>query len=204
MNTNFFFAGNDNFNRFRISSFHPAQLTKYSNWHSWAIKYHEQHCFEMRETSGTFLDQKTKGLKLGFFRDSPLPESVRIYPPSKRSHIPPHKRKPEQKQKQGQLNGVATQNPGDVRFVEAFLSASVSGLFGFGPNVVQRSDWLRVGPDSRSHYLEHESGYTPHYLKSLVKMGVFWWMSRMSHFEWENTGIRWRSFLNGWNTAWGF
>lgn len=73
------------------------------------------------------LDQKTKGLKLGFFRDSPLPESVRIYPPSKRSHIPPHKRKPEQKQKQGQLNGVATQNPGDVRFVEAFLSASVSG-----------------------------------------------------------------------------
>lgn len=63
------------------------------------------------------LDQKTKGLKLGSFRDSPLPESVRIYPPSKRSHIPPHKRKPEKTN--CQLNGVPTQNPGDVRFAEA-------------------------------------------------------------------------------------
>ena len=134
------------------------------------------------------LDKKTKGLKLGFFRDSPLPESVRIYPPSKRSHIPPHKRKPEKKTN-CQLNGVATQNPGDVRFVGAFLSASVSGYLVSVQPV--RSDWLRVGPDSRSHYLEHEFGYTPHYLKSLVKMGVFWWMSRMSHSKWE---IRWRSF----------
>lgn len=139
------------------------------------------------------LDQKTKGLKLWFFRDSPLPESVRIYPPSKRSHIPPHKRKPEK------TKTTSTQWGANSKSKWCSFCGGVFKRFGFGLFVsvqtfVQRSRtdfglevaWFKVSLSGARIWihttLPQEFGENGSFLVT------------MSYFEWENTVIRWRSF----------